>query len=286
MHRSAGPRLRSPCPRRYPAGRRKPAPGVRHGTPRMPAGVTGRAAAGHGPATGADRHEEAPHDAARGPDRPRHLPGGRGHPRGRPGRLPHHGAAEDPEFAPLPGERPGASADFGTTSLEQAEGESLDGRLAREVPGRRIRGAAPRRTRSAPTPSWSRTWTRRRRRTRAPSAPPTTSRPPPTRRSAARDPRRAPSTSPTADRGAVAPSRVTADRGPERPPGVGWHGARTVVYVCDRGSAGSRAGSGARPGPDTRSTTCGTGDVQFPDRTAVDCPGGPPSGYRREEHCP
>ena len=42
--------------------------------------------------------------------------------------------AEDPEFAPLPGERAGASADFGTTSLEQAEGESLDGRLAREVP--------------------------------------------------------------------------------------------------------------------------------------------------------
>ena len=42
--------------------------------------------------------------------------------------------AEDPEFAPLPGERPNASADFGTTSLEQAEGESLDGRLAREVP--------------------------------------------------------------------------------------------------------------------------------------------------------
>jgi hypothetical protein len=42
--------------------------------------------------------------------------------------------AEDPEFAPLPGERPGASADFGTTSREQAEGESLDGRLARELP--------------------------------------------------------------------------------------------------------------------------------------------------------
>ena len=42
--------------------------------------------------------------------------------------------AEDPEFAPLPGERPGASTDFGTTSLEQAEGESLDGRLARELP--------------------------------------------------------------------------------------------------------------------------------------------------------
>ena len=42
--------------------------------------------------------------------------------------------AEDPEFAPLPGEQPGASADFGTTSLEQAEGESLEGRLAREIP--------------------------------------------------------------------------------------------------------------------------------------------------------
>jgi hypothetical protein len=42
--------------------------------------------------------------------------------------------AEDPEFAPLPGERPGASADFGTTSEEQAGGESLDGRLARELP--------------------------------------------------------------------------------------------------------------------------------------------------------
>jgi hypothetical protein len=42
--------------------------------------------------------------------------------------------AEDPEFAPLPGERPGASTDFGTTAFEQSEGESLDGRLAREIP--------------------------------------------------------------------------------------------------------------------------------------------------------
>jgi hypothetical protein len=42
--------------------------------------------------------------------------------------------AEDPQFAPLPGERPGASIDFGTTAAEQAEGESLDGRLAREIP--------------------------------------------------------------------------------------------------------------------------------------------------------
>jgi hypothetical protein len=41
---------------------------------------------------------------------------------------------EDPEFAPEPGERPTATVDFGTTAFEQAEGESLDGRLAREVP--------------------------------------------------------------------------------------------------------------------------------------------------------
>lgn len=42
--------------------------------------------------------------------------------------------AEDPQFEPLPGERANASVDFGTTAFEQAEGESLDGRLAREVP--------------------------------------------------------------------------------------------------------------------------------------------------------
>ncbi|MCW2740165.1 MAG: uncharacterized protein JWR45_587 [Blastococcus sp.] len=42
--------------------------------------------------------------------------------------------AEDPQFAPVPGERPNASVDFGTTAFEQAEGESLTGRLDREVP--------------------------------------------------------------------------------------------------------------------------------------------------------
>ncbi len=42
--------------------------------------------------------------------------------------------AEDPQFAPLPGETPGASTDFGTTAFEQSEGEPLDGRLAREEP--------------------------------------------------------------------------------------------------------------------------------------------------------
>ena len=41
---------------------------------------------------------------------------------------------EDPQFQPLPGERPNASVDFGTTAFEQSEGESLTGRLDREVP--------------------------------------------------------------------------------------------------------------------------------------------------------
>jgi hypothetical protein len=48
--------------------------------------------------------------------------------------VPEQDWAEDPQFAPVPGERPNASTDFGTTALEQAEGESLDGRLARELP--------------------------------------------------------------------------------------------------------------------------------------------------------
>jgi hypothetical protein len=42
--------------------------------------------------------------------------------------------AEDPQFAPVPGERPRASADFGTTAFEQSQGESLTGRLDRELP--------------------------------------------------------------------------------------------------------------------------------------------------------
>jgi hypothetical protein len=42
--------------------------------------------------------------------------------------------SEDPEFAPEPGERATATTDHGTTAFEQSEGESLDGRLAREVP--------------------------------------------------------------------------------------------------------------------------------------------------------
>ncbi|MGY1709704.1 hypothetical protein ACI8AC_09370 [Geodermatophilus sp. SYSU D00758] len=41
---------------------------------------------------------------------------------------------EDPEFAPVPRDDAGASVDFGTTAFEQSEGESLTGRLDREVP--------------------------------------------------------------------------------------------------------------------------------------------------------
>ena len=43
-------------------------------------------------------------------------------------------SSEDPDFAPMPGEDAGASVDFGTTAAEQSEGESLSGRLDREVP--------------------------------------------------------------------------------------------------------------------------------------------------------
>jgi hypothetical protein len=42
--------------------------------------------------------------------------------------------AEDPQFAPLPGESAVAADDFGTTAFEQSQGESLTDRLDREVP--------------------------------------------------------------------------------------------------------------------------------------------------------
>jgi hypothetical protein len=42
---------------------------------------------------------------------------------------------EDPQFAPEPGDREShQTVDFGTTAYEQAEGESLSGRLERELP--------------------------------------------------------------------------------------------------------------------------------------------------------
>ncbi|HET9900715.1 MAG TPA: hypothetical protein VFR46_06595 [Actinomycetes bacterium] len=40
----------------------------------------------------------------------------------------------DPEEMPLPGERPVGVTEFGTTAEEEIEGETLDMRLAREVP--------------------------------------------------------------------------------------------------------------------------------------------------------
>jgi len=43
--------------------------------------------------------------------------------------------SEDPEFAPEPGDREShQTVDFGTTAFEQSEGESLSGRLQRELP--------------------------------------------------------------------------------------------------------------------------------------------------------
>jgi hypothetical protein len=47
---------------------------------------------------------------------------------------PTEALAEDPQFAPVPGDRPGASTDFGTTAFEQSEGEPLSLRLEREEP--------------------------------------------------------------------------------------------------------------------------------------------------------
>ncbi|GAB3347012.1 hypothetical protein [Modestobacter lapidis] len=48
--------------------------------------------------------------------------------------TPTSALAEDPEFAPVPGERANASTDFGTTAVEQSAGEPLTDRLDREVP--------------------------------------------------------------------------------------------------------------------------------------------------------
>jgi hypothetical protein len=48
--------------------------------------------------------------------------------------TPQQQRAVDPQEAPLPGDRPVAVDDFGTTVEEQIEGEPLDGRLAREEP--------------------------------------------------------------------------------------------------------------------------------------------------------
>jgi hypothetical protein len=48
--------------------------------------------------------------------------------------TPEQQRAEDPQELPLPGDRPNASVDWGTTAEEEREGEPLDVRLAREAP--------------------------------------------------------------------------------------------------------------------------------------------------------
>ena len=48
--------------------------------------------------------------------------------------TPEQAWAEDPEFAPVPGDEPNASVDYGTTAFEQSQGESLTARLDRELP--------------------------------------------------------------------------------------------------------------------------------------------------------
>jgi len=71
-------------------------------------------------------------------DRPRHHdPGSRFEDAGIPDLqdgTPEQQWSEDPQEAPLPGDRPNASVAWGTTVEEQLEGEPLDRRVARERP--------------------------------------------------------------------------------------------------------------------------------------------------------
>lgn len=59
--------------------------------------------------------------------------------------------AEDPQELPLPGEEPAATEEYGTTADEQLEGESLDGKLARERPEPEPEADDP----DAAYPAWS-----------------------------------------------------------------------------------------------------------------------------------
>lgn len=51
--------------------------------------------------------------------------------------TPEQQRASDPQQAAVPGDSPAAIDDYGTTAVEQAEGEPLEGRLAREEPEER-----------------------------------------------------------------------------------------------------------------------------------------------------
>ena len=68
---------------------------------------------------------------------PRHDPGASAESEGIPDLgdyTPNLPAGQDPELESVPGDDPSGVEDFGTTSEEIFEGESLDGRLAREEP--------------------------------------------------------------------------------------------------------------------------------------------------------
>lgn len=53
--------------------------------------------------------------------------------------------AEDPQEAPIPGDRPMAMDQYGTTAEEVREGEPLDERLWREEPDRQVPDSEPER---------------------------------------------------------------------------------------------------------------------------------------------
>lgn len=90
-------------------------------------------------AAGASQTAEAvePLEPLQEPERGRHDPGAEPEDEGIPDLQdgsPIRTRSQDPQVQPVPGDTPVAAESFGTTGAEQAEGESLDARLAQEEP--------------------------------------------------------------------------------------------------------------------------------------------------------
>src|SRR5262249_41842683 len=105
----------------------------------------------HGPSTTAQHHEPSATGQHHGPSAtgqpprggemshhlPEHDPGASPEEEGIPDLqdgTPEQQRASDPQQAPGPGDRRAAINDYGPPAVEQAEGEPLEGRLAREEP--------------------------------------------------------------------------------------------------------------------------------------------------------
>ncbi|MFJ6378674.1 hypothetical protein ACIQI7_01515 [Kitasatospora sp. NPDC092039] len=110
-------------PQRSPTGSAEPPDGPAQST----------AAAGAPESTEAVEPLEEPEE----PERGRHDPGAEPEDEGIPDLQdgsPARTWSQDPQVQPVPGDAPVAAESFGTTGAEQAEGESLDARLAQEEP--------------------------------------------------------------------------------------------------------------------------------------------------------